>query len=195
MSHIQAVEIAALDRDGCGVRAVFTWQHERYEHSIHAIAEGKSTPLLEGASTPPFQEVVEHSCDDRPALLLTGAGNGLYWSASVTPITDIHFALLGFDMACRAGAAEARPEVEYRLAQGTSVISRETEGSVELLAGARRFLLRAAEMPTSIATEGISTCRLTLRSNGIAIEPLRSPHVSSRGTVQWRYEISAIRAR
>jgi hypothetical protein len=195
MARSKSVEIEALDRDGCGVRAAFTLSSDHYKTTIFAVINGVSSPLLESDSVTPLQEAVHHApADSRPALLLTGSGDGNYWSATVTPMTDIRFALLGFDFACRRGRSAPAPIVEYRFAPDV-VAKPHYENGVLLRAQHREFLLRAAEMPTSLSTEHATTCRLQLSRRGVGIEPLGSPHVTTRATVQWRFEVSAIMPR
>jgi hypothetical protein len=195
MTSPPAVEIAALDRDQCGVRAVFNWRGGCYGHAIVGVVNGEETPLLEGIDAPPLQEAVKHQPGDGPpSLLFAGAGEGRYWSATVTPITDLHFALLGFDFACRRGREAQLPAVAYRLANGVIAEPQQRDGALLFRTADRHeFLLRAAEMPTSLATESAPTCKLVLTPQGVAIEALGSPHVTTRQTIQWRYEISAIR--
>ena len=195
MARNKSVEIDALDRDGCGVRATFRLSGDYYATTIFAVINGASSPLLESQSKTPLQEAVRHApADSRPALLLTGSGEGNYWSATVTPMTDIHFALLGFDFACRRGRSAPPPVVEYRFAPDVAA-EPHYENGVLLRAHGREYLLRAAEMPTSLSTEHVTTCQLQLSPSSIRIEPLGSPHVTTRSTVQWRFEVSAIRSR
>ena len=201
MAKIKSFELEALDRDGLGVQAVFTWVDDRYGHSICGVANGQSTPLLEANSAterygfppaPPLQEVVKHRLEDlRPALLLTGSGEGRYWSGAVTPLTDVKFALLSFDFACRGARNATKPVVAYRVAAGVTVEVREPGGLIVLrTADERTFKLWPAAMPTSLATENIATCEVSVTRQGVVIKALGSPHVTTRSTVPWRYEIA-----
>jgi hypothetical protein len=128
--------------------------------------------------------------------LLTGSDGSRYWSATVTPLTDVHFALLGFEFACRRGREGALPAVRYHIAKGVAPDTHSRDGDVSLRTDdGREFNLCAAAMPTSIATESVPTCRVSIDQDCIVIVALGSPHVSTRTTVQWRYEIAAVRQR
>jgi hypothetical protein len=193
MATSESLEIAALDHDLRGVHVAFTWLGDRYGHTIGGVGDGRTTPLLVADDVPLQEAVKQGEQESRSVLLLTGAGGGRYWSATVTPLTDIHFALLGFDFACRRGREAAMPGVGYRIAKGVMADARSRDGDVLLRTDdGREFNLRAAAMPTSIATESVPTCRVSVAQNRIVIEALGSPHVSTRTTVQWRYEISAV---
>jgi hypothetical protein len=200
------VGVAALDHHGCGLQVMFTWLGDRYGHSILGARGAEATPLLEANSAtsrygfpaaPPLSEAVKHQTDEsRPSLLLTGSGDRNYWSATVTTITDVHFAMATFDFACRQGRHSAPPVVAYRIAHGVKAEVRAAKRDVLLrTADGREFRLWAAAIPTSLATENVATCRVLLTRQGIVIEPLGSPHVTTGTTVPWRYEISAVRQR
>src|SRR5687768_1238856 len=103
MSHPDSLEIAALDRELCGVHCVFTRAADRHSHTIYGVTDDQATPLLIADDMPLQEAVKQGEPEGQPVLLLTGAGDGRYWSATVTPLTDVHFALLGFDFACRHG--------------------------------------------------------------------------------------------
>jgi hypothetical protein len=195
MAKTDPIELDALDRFGDGIKLVLTPIDDGFAHAVFGVVDGTSSLLLESESTIPIQEVVQHTAPDgRRSLLLTGAGGGNYWSATVSTITDLHFALLGFDFACRKGRSAEEPRIDYLIARGIAVQPHFEEGFL-LSTGNRDFLFRAAEMPTSLSTEAIATCQLVRSGEGLRIEPLNSPHVSTRSTVQWRYEISAVRQR
>jgi hypothetical protein len=195
MAKTDPIELDALDRFGDGIKLVLAPIDDGFAHAVFGVIDGKSSPLLEIASAVPIQEVVEHTAPDgRRSLLLTGAGGGNYWSATVSTITDLHFALLGFDFACRKGRSAEEPGIDYLIARGITVQPHFEEGLL-LSKGDRDFLLRAAEMPTSLSTEAVATCQLVRSGESLRIKPLNSPHVSTRSTVQWRYEISTLRKR
>jgi hypothetical protein len=196
MAAPKTVEIAALDRDLCGVLTAFTWLGDRYGHAICSVADGQATPLLIAGNLPLQEAVKQGVAEGRPVVLLTGSDGSRYWSATVTPLTDVHFALLGFDFACRHGREQAMPAVSYRIAQGVTTEARRRDGNVLLRTDdGREFNVRAAAMPTSLAKESMPTCRINCARYRIVIEALGSPHVSTRTTEQWRYEISAARQR
>jgi hypothetical protein len=192
MARSKTFAIDALDRDGCGIRVSFDAAGESFRQTIAAVSGERVWPLLHSDSIP-WQEIVEHQQpQEQPSLLLTGSGDGSYWSATLTAITDVHFALVGFDVACRRRRLVKLPTVRYRLAadvDGTSldgsVIVRTPEGG--------GFTLHTGTMPNSIATEFAATCVVALTGRSITIEALAAPHVSTRETVQLRYEILALR--
>ncbi len=187
-------EITTLDRDGVGVQAVFTWLGDRYGHSIYAVKAGRATPLLEAAPPPPLQEAVKHKLEDgRSSLLFTGS-DGRYWSATLFTLSSVNFAILCFDFACRRKPNAELPSIAYALADGISATPVDDYAVKLRTRDGREFLLRSAELPTSIETASVRTCRLLLTQQVIRIEPLGSPHVSTRETVQWRYEVSAFAA-
>jgi hypothetical protein len=196
MATPDSVEIAALDGDLRGVHAVFTWLGDRYVHSICGVANGQATPLLVANEVPLQEALKQREQEGQSAVLLMGAGDGRYWSSTVTPLTDVRLALLGFDFACRRGREAAMPAVVYRIAKGVMADARSRDGDVLLRTDdGQEFNLRGAAMPTSLATEFVPTCRVSLAQDRIVIEALGSPHVSTRTTVRWRYEISAVRRR
>jgi hypothetical protein len=194
MARNKSFELRALDGDGRGVRVTFAAVGPSYRQILSAVTGEEAFPLLESESTP-WQEIVEHEQPDgRPSLLLTGAGDGNYWSATITPLTDFHMAVLGFDFACRPRHGVSPPSVAYDLAGGITATPR--DGALMLSArDGRQFLLCAAETPTSLAAEGIATCRIVHARQTVSVEALGSPHVSTRKTVRWRYEISAVHQR
>lgn len=184
------VEIAALDQDGIGLKTIFTWQGGHYTHAIHAAIDGRAMPLLEAASIPPFQEVVTHHGDRWPALLLTGAGDGRYWSATVTSIIDGELPLLSFDFACRRRRDGSLPSVAYRLGEGVKVDSCRDETCAFHLPGGRAYRLRAVGAPTGSDAKIVPNCRVRHENNRLVIEPLPEHRTPMAGTVQWRYEIA-----
>jgi len=184
--------LEALNRQGVGVRLELLKQGSRFRQVISAVVADAAMPLLE-SDAPPWQEVVEHQLPDgRSALLLTGAGEGEYWSATVTTLTDVRFALLGFDLARRSGSGRA-PMVAYRIAGGGEAAINGTALRVRV-ADYGALTLQPAPMAKSIATELAPTCRLTLIGDTVEIASLNSPHASTKSTSQWRYELSLDRA-
>lgn len=188
------VEISAADRAGNGIQAVFTWLGDRYGHTIYAVMDGHGTALLEAAPPPPLQEAVKHQLEDgRPSLLFTGS-DGRYWSATVFTLSSMEFAILGFDFACRRKRDTTSPSIAYTLADGISATPLDEYAVTLRTREGREYLLRAAELPATLETASVRTCRLLLTQRVIGIEPLGSPCVSMRETVQWRYEVSAFAA-
>jgi hypothetical protein len=189
-----------LDRNGTGLQATFTWQDDQFIHTIVAVDGDSTTLLLHGdtsspkqglAPPPPLQEAVSHHLPDgRSTVLATGSGAGRYWSATVTPLTDVRFAMLQFEFACRR-RDDSVPALAYRVADDVAA-SLGDDGYLRLrIVDKREFVLWAAPMPNSLATEFVPTCRLELLRHGLSIEATCSPHVTTKSTVAWKYEISA----
>jgi hypothetical protein len=201
------VEAAALDGDRCGLRAAFRWDGQQYRHTIEGVVGGAATTLLECVDPePPFQEAVVQPVvrnaepgqwPASPVVLLTGAGGGLYWSATVTPVTDLRFAVLSFDLACRGKPAVAPPAVRYRWAAGVAAAPEtpDNEGVIRLATPAGDEY-RLWELNAEIGVgRYLNTCRLTLTADGVALEPRVDPSAPRRSDNPWRwgYELGPVR--
>src|SRR5688572_17093403 len=124
MARNKPFKLEAFDRDGCGLRVSFNPSDDSYTQTIDAVAGGAASPLLIANPSPPFQEIVtsvHKSVEiagpaEWPALLLTGSGDGAYWSASAIAMTDARLAVISFDFACRSGRRATPAAITFDVA-------------------------------------------------------------------------------
>ena len=192
--HSEILESLAVN--GMRLRALFRRQGDLFLHSIERpIERDAATPLLEacltrgtvGAVPPPWQELVRHRLPDgREALLLTGAGDGRYWSLSVEALRRDGRSLLAFDVATRGGAAQGRPALGYRLAPATRIV--ETTRAATTLAAANSRVV-VASLPINRASAEEPSCRLTVDDGRLWTEP-EGAEQPTNGAWRWRFELA-----
>jgi hypothetical protein len=178
MAKTERIELPSLGSTGQGVLAAFEWASGSFQSTIHAVADGTTTPLLILDVATPIQEIVRHMPPNgQPALLLTGAGANCYWSGAITAMADESYPRLSFDLACRRKGDAPTPVVRYQLAAGVISTSQD-EQAVLLTLDGREFALS-------------SECTLTKAGQDIYVESPVLPEHLRRDTLQWRYDIAA----
>lgn len=164
MNPQPARHLSSIDSSGRGLEVEFTWQEDRFEHTIYLLREGARLPAVASVCDCPEVDLAlvelhpQLDSAPTPTLFLHGAGGGAQWSMSVEAVEAQG---LRFDVAARVLSPPIDRRLFYRCRSGDEVL---------LLAPGE------ATHAQGPSVEGIVTL-------GVEGADLRSPPC----TLRWRY--------
>lgn len=170
---------------GRGLQVQFTWQGDRYAHTICAASEPASCLLAsqEGnpddlwPASPPFQQLHIETRPNSNVAFLVGMAGSTHWSASFE--LDADGKTLSVDVACRAARAPDDLVSTYRVQLPCEYCA--ATSRVSLTAAQRNLLLETC-VATQLAASGSELGHIYLR-------PAPSERDTPR-TIRWSYKIT-----
>lgn len=208
------LRIEGFNDQGVGLAIEFTWQVDRFAHSIYFLKEDERQPLLtsiegstkdEWPSSPPLQQISAQAIAGDSAIMGVGMAGHSHWSASYLLKTDDDGQLT---LLCELACLTKLPARKSAVAEPDKTTSAEVAGpricsNYEVFHGWNllfaeendqycRFASELAELKQSplLNTEFSSTNPTKMAANGdrLSLMP-SSPESGSKTAVQWGYRI------
>lgn len=163
------LELRAVNAAGQGLRVVYSFQTDRWQHRIDQVNNERAIPAwqsVEGSAhddwpcSPALQDLsLETLPDGRQVIFLVGKAGTSHWSASIEAVAEPP--QLIFDLACRHGA---------------------TPGQL-----GSRYELLASDAAIQFTQSDLASTQVASVDNAFQIAPQLTPDPKPQQTTRWKY--------